>query len=158
MALAGNVLDGALTVRCDSTATRQQVWDIIADGWTYSQWVVGNSRMRAVDADWPAVGSRIQHSIGVWPFLINDVTEVLECRPQEELVLLANTRPFGRARISLRLSDTPDGGCRIEMAEVLVGAPLGWLPNQLISVAVTPRNRECTLRLSAIAERRTTTG
>ena len=155
--MARNVLDGALTVRRDSTATRQEVWNIIADGWTYSQWVVGNSRMRAVDADWPAVGSRIEHSIGVWPFLVNDVTDVQECRPLEELVLLAKAGPFGRARISLRLSDTLDGGCRIEMAEVLVGAPMGWIPNQLTLAAVIPRNRECTLRLSAIAERRTTT-
>ncbi|MCX8563961.1 SRPBCC family protein [Mycolicibacterium mucogenicum] len=155
---ACNIFDDVPTVRRDSTATRQAVWDVIADGWTYSQWVVGNSRMRAVDANWPAAGSRIQHSIGVWPFLVDDVTEVLECRVLEELVLLAKARPFGRARISLRLSDTPGGGCRIAMAEEAVGAPMGWIPNQLTMAAVIPRNRECVWRLSAIAERRTTTG
>ena len=155
--LTDNVLDSALTVRRDSAATREEVWNVISDGWTYSQWVVGNSRMRAVDANWPAAGSRIQHSIGVWPFLVDDVTEVEDCRPLEKLVLLARAGLFGRARILFRLSDTPTGGCLIEMAEVPVGLPMGWVPNQVALAAVIPRNRECTLRLAAIAERRTTT-
>ena len=61
----------------------------MADGWTYSQWVVGNSRMRAVDPNWPAVGSTIRHSIGVWPLTIDDETVVEESVPQEKLVLHA---------------------------------------------------------------------
>ena len=144
-----------LTVKRETSATRQQVWDVIADGWTYSQWVVGNSRMRAVDPLWPQVGSTIEHSIGVWPLVINDITEVQNCLPREELVLLAKTRPFGKARITLRLADTDDGGCRIEMAEVPVGIPMGWVPDRLALAAAIPRNRECTWRLAALAERRT---
>ena len=42
-------IDSSLSVERDIAATRQQVWNVIADGWTYSQWVVGNTRMRAVD-------------------------------------------------------------------------------------------------------------
>jgi hypothetical protein len=61
-----------MTATRDTTATRQQVWDQIADGWTYSQWVVGNSRMRAVDPKWPTPDSTIRHSIGVWPLLLDD--------------------------------------------------------------------------------------
>lgn len=144
-----------LTVKRETSATRQQVWDVIADGWTYSQWVVGNSRMRAVDPRWPLVGSTIEHSIGIWPLVINDITEVQNCLPREELVLLAKTRPFGKARITMRLFDTDDGGCRIEMAEVPVGIPMGWVPDQLALAAAIPRNRECTWRLAALAERRT---
>ena len=48
--------DSSLVVRRDTTASRQQVWQVVADGWTYSQWVVvGNSRMRAVEPNWPAL-------------------------------------------------------------------------------------------------------
>ena len=61
----------------------------MADGWTYSQWVVGNSRMRAVDPNWPAVGSTIRHSIGVWPLAIDDETVVEKSVPLEKLVLHA---------------------------------------------------------------------
>ena len=43
--------------------------------------------MRAVDDHWPQVGSRIHHSAGVWPAVINDDTEVLGCEPLRRLVL-----------------------------------------------------------------------
>ena len=147
-------VDSSLTVKRDTKATRKQVWDVIADGWTYSQWVVGNSRMRAVDPEWPNPGSTIEHSIGVWPMVLDDKTVVEECVPLERLVLLAKGRPFGKARITLRLSDIEGGGCRIEMSEVPVGAPLGWVPKRVALAAAAPRNRECTWRLAALAERR----
>jgi hypothetical protein len=142
-----------LTVKRDTTATRQQVWDVLANGWTYSQWVVGNTRMRAVDPRWPAPGSTIHHTIGVWPVVLNDETEVESSTPLKELVLLAKSRPFGGARIVLRLSDTQTG-CHIEMAEVPVGGPLNLLPRQVALAAAYPRNRECLARLAALAERR----
>ena len=148
-------IESRLVVERDTTASREQVWDVIADGWTYSQWVVGNSRMRAVDAKWPAPGSTIQHSIGVWPLVVDDLTVVEECVPLQRLVLLAKGRPLGKARITLRLSDLPDGGCHIEMAEVAVGAPMGWVPERVALMAAYPRNRECLYRLTGLAERRT---
>ena len=145
--------DSPLTVKRDIRASRQQVWDVLADGWTYSQWVVGNSRMRAVDPDWPAPGSVIHHTIGVWPLALDDETEVEFCEPLRELVLLAKGRPLARARITLRLFEI-DGGCRIEMSEVPVNPPLRWLPDQLALAAAWPRNRECMRRLAALVERR----
>jgi len=147
-------VESELTVKRDTAASRQRVWEVMADGWTYSQWVVGNSRMRAVSPDWPAVGSTIHHSVGVWPLLLDDQTEVLDSVPQERLVLLAKGRPFGKARITLRLFDLDGGGCRIEMAEVPVGMPMGWMPERVALAAAMPRNRECTWRLAALAERR----
>ena len=155
MAEQPDEVKSSLTVKRDTKASRDRVWEVIADGWTYSQWVVGNSRMRAVDPNWPQVGSTIRHSIGVWPLLIDDVTIVEECRPSEKLVLLAKGRPFGKARVTVRLFDIDGGGCRIEMAEVPVGAPMGWVPDRLSLAAAFPRNRECTWRLAALAERRT---
>ncbi|MDT5178544.1 MAG: hypothetical protein QOJ95_2742 [Mycobacterium sp.] len=149
-------VESSLTVKRETSASRQRVWDVLADGWTYSQWGVGNSRMRAVEANWPAPGSTIHHSIGIWPALLNDSTEVLASEPTRELVLLANGRPLGRARITLRLFDLADGGCRIEMAEVPVSPPLSLLPDRVSLTAAFPRNRECTWRLAALAERRTT--
>ena len=140
-----------VTVTRDVHASRQQVWDVLADGWTYSQWVVGNSRMRAVDPNWPEPGSKICHSIGVWPLVINDVTVVEQSEPLEELVLHAKGRPFGGARIVLRLSDIPDG-CRVEMEEFPVSGPTSVLPSRLSDIAVWPRNRETLWRLAALAE------
>ena len=84
-----------MTVTRDIAVTRQRVWDVLADGWTYSGWVVGNSRIRGVGAEWPAPGARILHSIGTWPAV--------------------------EARITMQLSDIP-GGCRVAMTETAVSA------------------------------------
>jgi hypothetical protein len=130
------------------------VWDVMANGWTYSQWVVGNSRMRAVDPDWPAPGSTIRHSIGVWPLVINDETVVEKSVPLEELVLHAKSGPFGGARVILRLSDIPDG-CRVEMEEFPVSGPGAVLPSRISDLAAWPRNRETLWRLGALAQRLT---
>ncbi|GAC1406257.1 MAG: SRPBCC family protein [Mycobacterium sp.] len=143
-----------MTVTREVSASRQQVWNVIADGWTYSQWVVGNSRMRAVDDHWPAPGSTIRHSIGVWPFIINDETVVEESVPLEKLVLHAKSGFAGGARIELTLHDTP-GGCRINMSEYPVSGLSKIVPNRLALLLVWPRNRECTWRLSTLAERLT---
>ena len=141
-----------MTVTRDIAATRQRVWAVLADGWTYSGWVVGNSRIRAVSAAWPATGSRILHSIGVWPTVIDDETVVQSCVPEERLVLLAKIRPAAEARITLELVDTADG-CRVQMTEVAVSAPLRWVPDAVQLTGVAPRNRECLWRLAMIAER-----
>ena len=141
-----------MTVTRDIAAPRQRVWDVLADGWTYSGWVVGNSRIRAVSPHWPAPGTRILHSIGTWPAVIDDETVVEHAETGHELVLLAKVRPAAQARITLRLSDLPDGGCRVEMSELAVSRPLRWVPDRMLLLGVAPRNRECTWRLAMIAE------
>jgi len=78
-------------------ATTDAVWSVLADGWMYATWVVGASRIRAVRPHWPQLGSRIHHSFGVWPALIDDHTEVLECDPGRELLLKARGWPAGEA-------------------------------------------------------------
>jgi hypothetical protein len=141
-----------VTVSRDVAATRQRVWDVLADGWSYSGWVVGNSRIRAVSSSWPAPGAKILHSIGTWPAVIDDETVVVSAEIGYELVLLAKVRPAAEARIALRLTDIPGGGCRVEMSEVAVSRPLRWIPDGIQLLGVAPRNRECTWRLAMIAE------
>jgi hypothetical protein len=141
-----------MTVTRDVAATRQRVWDVLADGWTYSGWVVGNSRIRAVSSNWPAPGSRILHSIGTWPAVIDDETVVESSVCGQELVLLAKVRPAAKARITMQLSDIP-GGCRVTMTEVAVSWPLRWVPDSVQLTAAAARNRECTWRLAMIAEK-----
>ena len=85
-------------------ATPAQVWDVLADGWLYPLWVVGASRMREVDDNWPEPGSRLHHSVGTWPLLIDDTTSVIEARPQSLLRPRARAWPAGEAGGVLRLS------------------------------------------------------
>lgn len=140
-----------MTVIRDVAVTRQRVWDVLANGWTYSGWVVGNSLIRAVGSDWPASGAGILHSVGAWPAVIDDETVVESRITGEELVLLAKIRPAAEARITMQLSDIP-GGCRVAMTEVAVSAPLRRVPGRVQLLGVAPRNRECTWRLAMIAE------
>jgi len=141
-----------ITATRDIAVPRERVWEVMANGWTYTQWVVGNSRTRAVDPEWPEVGASIRHSVGVWPLLINDATVVERCDPTNELVLRAKLGPLGAARITLRLYDTPHG-CRVEMIEVPVSGVARLIPDRVALAAVYPRNRECLWRLAALAER-----
>ena len=46
------------TVSRSVAAPAEAVWAVLADGWQYATWVVGASRVRAVDAGWPRAGTR----------------------------------------------------------------------------------------------------
>ncbi len=82
-------------------ATPDQVWEVLSDGWLYPLWVVGASRMREVDDHWPQAGARLHHSVGTWPLLLDDQTEVLECRPGSLLKLRAHGWPAGAAEVTI---------------------------------------------------------
>lgn len=137
-----------------TTATPEQVWDVIADGWTFPSWVVGASRMRAVEPAWPGVGGRLHHSVGGWPALIDDETAVLESEPGRRIVLQARIRPAGEARVEITLIPQ-DGGTLIRMAEDFTNGPVSLAPRPAREAAIGPRNVETLRRLAFLAERRT---
>ena len=89
------------------SATPEQVWEVLADGWLYPLFVVGASRMRDVDESWPAVGAKLHHSVGTWPLLIDDTTEVLEV--EEGRRPAARPAAGRRARPHVDISLSPDG-------------------------------------------------
>jgi len=132
-------------------APPERVWSVLADGWSYPLFVVGASRMRDVDAGWPAVGSRLHHSVGVWPALLDDDTEVLEAQPPHRLVLRARAWPAGEAHVQFDLS--ADGvGTRVSLSENAVAGPGRFVPKPLRDVQLTWRNTETLRRLAYVAE------
>ncbi|MGN5236109.1 SRPBCC family protein [Rhodococcus sp. SJ-3] len=141
----------------ETAASPEEVWDVLADGWRYAGWVVGASRIRQVDATWPEVGSRIHHSVGLWPAMLHDFTEVIARTAEHELLLSARAWFFGRAEIGLTV-DPSGSGSRITMSERVVGGPARIIPGVLQAELVRPRNRECLHRLALIAERATPEG
>jgi hypothetical protein len=114
-----------VTVTRDVAATRQRVWDVLANGWTYSGWVVGNSRIRAVSSNWPAPGARILHSIGTWPAVINDETVVESCITGEELVLRAKSGQRPRRGSPCSSATLPADAARHERGRRVGAAALG---------------------------------
>jgi uncharacterized protein YndB with AHSA1/START domain len=134
-------------------APPQAVWDVLADGWLYPVWVVGATRMRAVDADWPAVGARIHHSAGVWPLVVNDNTEVLASEPPRRLRLRAKGWPLGEADVVIEL-EAVGAGTRIRISEDAAEGPGRLVPSAVRGPMLKWRNTETLRRLAFIAEGR----
>ena len=134
-------------------ATPEQVWRVLADGWLYPLWVVGATRMREVDEHWPAVGARLYHSVGAWPLVTDDHTEVLASTSRSLLRLRARAWPSGEAQVELRL-EPAEGGTRITMVEDAVSGPGRLVPSPLRQPQLAWRNRESLRRLAFIVERR----
>lgn len=141
-----------MTTERETTASCEDVWNVLADGWTYATWVVGASRIRAVDDNWPAAGSRIHHSVGAWPLVLSDVTRSVVVHENRELQLDARALPFGKASITMRLHPTATG-CRIEMIEHASTPPMNLVPNSVQHALTHPRNSEALKRLALLAER-----
>ncbi len=134
-------------------ATPEAVWDVLSDGWLYPLWVVGASRMREVDDHWPGIGARLHHSVGSWPLLVDDVTEVIDVAPGSKLLLHAKARPTGTAEVAIHLE--PVGAdTRVVMREDALHGPARLVPKPLRDVPLAWRNVEGLRRLAYLAERR----
>ncbi|MGZ4438410.1 MAG: SRPBCC family protein [Oryzihumus sp.] len=134
-------------------APPEAVWDVLADGWLYPLWVVGATRMRAVDATWPEVGAQIHHSAGVWPLVLDDTTQVLEARPRQHLRLRARGWPLGEADVSIDL-EASGAGTLVTLREESAKGPGRLVPQPAEDVLLGWRNRETLKRLTLLAEGR----
>ncbi len=144
-----------MTVTHTIQATPEQVFAVLGDGWLYSGWVVGTSHMRAVQDNWPAVGSKLFHASGIWPMVTRDETVVLTSQPPTLLILQAKGGPIGQARIELRLT-AHGAACQVQMDETPIGGPGRWLHNPIAAAGIHRRNVEALNRLATLVERRTT--
>jgi hypothetical protein len=107
-----------------------------------------------VEQDWPAVGSKIHHSVGVWPAVLDDDTEVLACEPGRSMRLRARGWPLGEAEVEIRLS-AQGAGTLVEISEDVVAGPGKLLPEPLRGATIKVRNVETLNRLALLAEGRT---
>ena len=130
----------------------EEVFAVLADGWSYATWVVGAARIRDVDAEWPAAGSRIHHSVGLWPVLISDTTSVESVDAPHELQLRVRAWPAGEGRVRLRCEADPAGGATVTMDEWAVSGPATLVPTPVQDLALHARNTEALQRLAYLAE------
>ncbi|HEY7595403.1 MAG TPA: SRPBCC family protein [Actinophytocola sp.] len=131
------------------------VFDVLADGWSYAGWVVGATHVRKVDEGWPAVGTRIHHSVGVWPFVLDDVTEVTAVEGPLLLELDARLSPIGSARVRFELAPSGPHHTTVRMAELVETGPARLLPRAAQALLLIPRNLESLARLGHLAGGRT---
>ena len=129
----------------------EAVFDVLSDGWTYATWVVGAARIRRVDEGFPEPGAAVHHSVGAWPLLLSDVTEVEHVDPPHEIVLRAKTWPAGEALIRVTCQGS-DGRTEVELEEYAVAGPAALVPRPVESLLLRARNQETLRRLAYLAE------
>ncbi|MGH1564164.1 SRPBCC family protein [Mumia sp. DW29H23] len=134
-------------------APADQVFAVLADGWTYASWVVGASRIRHVDAGFPEPGTKIHHSVGSWPLLIDDTTSVISCEPGRRLELEVRAWPVGEGYVGLTLRET-GATTTVDMEEHTVSGPAKLLPKPAEALSLKARNREALRRLAYLVEGR----
>lgn len=134
-------------------ATPAEVFAVLADASTYEHWVVGCDDIRAVEGDWPAVGSRFFHTIGVGPLKVKDNTKVVEVEPDKLLVLEARARPAGVAKVIFRLKPA-DGGTEVEIEEYPIKGIAKVTHNVMQDGFIKTRNGETLRRLRKQVEDR----
>lgn len=135
-------------------ATPDRVFAVLADGWTYSDWVVGTAHIRSVDTHWPQPGAEIHHKAGPWPLSLRDRSTVLELESDRMLLLKVRLWPLGAGHARLVLDPVDDGATRVTMIEQFTEGPMLGLRNKINDVFLHFRNREALRRLADLVSGR----
>jgi uncharacterized protein YndB with AHSA1/START domain len=134
-------------------APPDRVFAVLADGWTYSDWVVGTVHIRDVDPEWPQPGAKLHHKAGPWPLSLKESSQVVSCVPDRELTIIAGLWPLGEATVKIELEPVDGGRTRVTMFETFRAGPLQWIHTKLNDLVLHRRNIESLRRLSDIATR-----
>ena len=171
-----------VTVEREIKASAEAIWNVLADGWLYAAWVVGASRMRAVDPRWPATGAVLHRLVqtpadleSANPNLLHGAVnggtaqlfQQLVFRPvtglgRAETVVKASVPQrelvlHGKARplgeVAIRVQLEPrPSGCLVILQEDAVGGPMALIPPLVRQLMIRPRNTEALRRLAYLAE------
>ncbi|MDP9389626.1 MAG: SRPBCC family protein [Actinomycetota bacterium] len=135
------------------TAPPGAVFAVLSDPGTYADFVVGTKRIRRFEPTWPEVGSVFHHTLGVGPFILRDLTRVVEVEEGRRLVLRAHMGPLCVNRVAFSLH--PAGqGTEVEVEEHAVDGPLAKLWNAAFDAVMRLRNAVMLRRLDTVAARR----
>jgi hypothetical protein len=129
------------------------VWAVLADGYSYDQWVVGTKAVRSVDPGWPQEGTSLHYTVGLGRLRLDDRTTVRLAEPGKSLELEALARPVGSVRISIQILPWGEDSVVVVDEHPLRG-PSWALENPIAELAMTLRNRAMLHRLVRVVESR----
>lgn len=131
----------------------EEVWAVLADGYSYVDWVVGTGQIRDVDEMWPEVGSSIHFTVGRPPLTIHDRTTVQLADPGRRLEMEAHAPPLGTARVVVEL--VPWGGRTVVVLDEHPLTGIGArLHSAFMEVLLHQRNRRMLRNLGRVVAER----
>lgn len=132
-------------------ASPHTVWDVLADGDRYAEWVVGTSSTHEMTGEWPHVDAKIAYEIRVGPVTLTNETVVRRCREPDVLELEARAGALGTARIAFELR--PWGRhCLVILDEHPLQGVGGLLHNAAVEAVTQIRHRALLGRLAKVCE------
>lgn len=127
------------------------VWEMLADGYRYAEWVSGAQRITYVEPEWLRAGAHLRVRVGVGRVSLEDTCTVRISEPVRRLELEAQASPFGAARIAVRL--IPWGADTLVVFDWHpLRGPGGRMHGLPIEWAVNLRNRAMLVKLARAAE------
>ncbi|MFF0205205.1 SRPBCC family protein [Streptomyces sp. NPDC005017] len=127
--------------------TPARVWDVLADGNRYAEWVVGTSSSHPVRGRWPQKGATIGYEIRLGPFRVGNETVVRRCEEGSVLELEAHAGVLGTARIALELREWGEH-CLVIVDEHPLRGAGGTLHNAGFEAVMQLRHRAMLARLA----------
>lgn len=126
------------------------VWAVLADPYTYPDWLVGAQRMRSVDDGFPRPGTAFHHSVGpIEEATVDDRSESLDADPPHRLLLDVH---IGRLEGIVEFVITPEGdGSRLVFREKPAGTMAVATP--ALRPLLFARNERSLRQLRALLER-----
>ena len=131
------------------SATPEDVFDVLRDPFTYSEWVVGTKEIVEADPSWPARDSWLSFRVGAGAFTLEGTTRVVAIDEPRRLRLESTRFPAGALHIGIEVTDLGDGNSCVTIDETFsLGSAVGAGLDAMLHV----RNFEALNRLKALVE------
>ncbi|MFF5965451.1 SRPBCC family protein [Streptomyces collinus] len=127
------------------------VWDVLADGHRYAEWVVGTSESHPVRGQWPRTGAAIRYEVRLGPLRLDNETVVRHCEEGSRLELEAHAGVLGTARIAIELRAWGEH-CLVIVDEHPLRGAGGRLHNVGFEALIQLRHRTMLARLAKLCE------
>jgi len=132
-------------------ASPANVFAVLVDPESYPHWLIGTDRIRDVDSNWPAIGSKFHHVVGFGPLKIADDTEVIDIEDGRMLQLKVRARPLISAVATFRVVGEATS-CVVTLEEEPAIRSIGNLVRPLLDPTVHMRNHRSLRRLAAVVD------
>lgn len=133
------------------------VWDVLADGHRYADWVVGTSQSEPVRGTWPHRDAAICFQVPLGPLRLVNETVVRHCEEGVTLELEAHAGVLGTARIAIELREWGEH-CLVIVDEHPLRGAGGTLHNVGFDALIQLRHRTMLARLARLCEHPETDG